>query len=327
MLRREAITLIGGAALAWPLTVRAQQQMPVIGYLSSASKASYPAAFLAAFHQGLSETGYVEDKNLSIEYRWAEDHYDRLPELAKDLAERNAAAIAATGGLVSVLAAKAATTTIPIVFSMGDDPVSVGIVASFNRPGGNITGVSFFVLELGTKLLDLATELLPDAASIAVLANPKRPSYKPIREAIEAAARAKGRRLVVLDAGAEKDFEPAFTMLAQAQAGALLVTSDPLYLDRRQRLVALAARYSAPTVYAWREYVDAGGLMSYGPSLVGAYHDVGVYIGRILSGRKPADLPVQQPTKFELVINLKTAETLGLTVPTTLLGRADEVIE
>jgi ABC-type uncharacterized transport system substrate-binding protein len=328
MKRRAFITLFGSTAFLWPLAARAQQtSMPVIGYLSSASKATYPAAFLVAFREGLRDTGYVEGKNLAIEYRWAEDRYDRLPQLAKDLAERKVAAIAATGGLVSTLAAKAVTSTIPIVFSMGDDPVSAGVVDSFGRPGGNITGVSFFVLELGTKLLDLAAELLPDAVSIGLLANPSRPSYKPIRDTIEGAARMKGKQLVVLDARGEQDFETAFAKLAQSQAAALVVTSDPLYLNRRERLVALAARHAIPAVYAWREYVDAGGLMSYGPSLAGAYRDVGVYVGKILKGAKPVELPVQQPTTFDLVLNLKTAKALGLAVPQSLLARADEVIE
>jgi putative tryptophan/tyrosine transport system substrate-binding protein len=326
-MRRRDFILVLSSVIAAPSAVRAQQE-PVIGYLSSAAAGSYPKAFLAAFHQGLADTGYIEGQNLAIEYRWADDDYKRLPGLAKEVAERKVAAIAATGGLVTALAAKAATTTIPIVFTMGDDPVSSGIVASFARPGGNITGVSFFVLELGTKLLDLATELLPNASSsIALLANPNRPSYKPIRDAIEDAGRARRRRVIVVDATTEKDFETVFDTLKRTHVGALVITSDPLYLDQRARLVALAARNSVPAIYAWREYVAAGGLMSYGARLTDAYHDAGVYVGRILKGAKPADLPVQQPTKFELVINLKTAKALGLTLPESLLARADEVIE
>ena len=326
----KAASWIGGAAAALrPITSGAQQRpAPVIGYLSSATPGAYPAALIAAFRQGLSETGYVEGSNLAVEYRWAEDHYDRLPGLAQDLVQRKVEVIAATGGLVAALAAKAATSTMPIVFSIGDDPVAAGVVTSFSRPGGNITGVSFFVRELGTKLLELASELLPDnAAVIGMLANPNRPSYQPIRAAIEGAARAEGRPLVILEAAGENDFDPAFARLAGLRAGALLVTSDPLYLDRRERLVALAASHAVPAIYAWREYVVAGGLMSYGPSLAGAYHDVGVYVGKILSGHNPAELPVQRPTRFELVINLETAKALGLTIPPSILARADEVIE
>jgi putative ABC transport system substrate-binding protein len=327
MHRRTFLPLLGGPVAYWPFAAWAQRSPAVIGYLNSASPASYPAALLAAFRQGLGETGYMEGKNLAIEYRWAENRYDRLPELARQLVERPVAVIAATGGLVTALAAKNATTIVPIVFSMGDDPVLAEVVTSFSRPGGNITGVSFFVLELGTKLLDLATELLPGADRIALLANPSRPSYPAIRDAIEGAARTKGRGLVILDAASEKDFQSAFVSLAQAQANALLVTSDPLYLDRRERLVGLAASHAVPTIYAWREYVSSGGLMSYGPSLPDAYRQVGIYVGKILGGTKAADLPIAQPTKFELVINLKAAQALGLTVPPSLLARADEVIE
>jgi putative ABC transport system substrate-binding protein len=328
MRRRQFITLLGGAAVVWPFAARAQQKaMPVVGYLSSASPATYPPAYVAAFRQGLSETGYVEGKNVFIEYRWAEDHYDRLPALAGDLAARQANVIATTGGIVSALAAKGVTSTIPIVFAMGDDPVSAGVVASFARPGGNITGISFFAVELGAKLFELATELTASAASIGILVNPKRPTYEAVLKAVETAARAKGRQLLVLDASAERDFEQLFATLAEARAGALVVTSDPLYLDRRERLVALATSHAIPTVYAWREYIAAGGLISYGPSLAGAYRQVGIYAGKILMGEKPADLPVQQPTTFELVINLKTAKALGLTVPQSILARADEVIE
>ncbi len=328
MRRRELFFLLAGTAAAWPLAARAQQKaIPVIGYLATASAATYPRALLEGFRRGLSDAGYTEGQNVAIEYRWAEDRYDRLPELAGDLVGRNVDVIAATGGLVSAQAAKAATATIPIVFSMGDDPVTAGIVSSFNRPGANITGVSFFVLELGTKLFDLATELLPGETTIGLIVNPSRPSYQPIRDAIEAAARTKQRRLVLCEAAGEKDFEPAFATLVRDQAAALLITSDPLYLNHRERLVALAAKHAIPAVYAWREYVATGGLMSYGPVLADEYRQVGAYAGKILKGAKPADLPVQQPTKFELVINLKTAKALGLTVPQSILARADEVIE
>ena len=328
MRRREFLALAGGSAALWPFAGKAQKSKPaVVGYLSSASPATYPKALLAGFHQGMSEAGYIEGQNYVVEYRWAENDYERLPELANQLVERQVGVIAATGGLVTALAAKKATTSVPIVFSMGDDPVLAGLVASFGRPGANVTGVSFFVLELGTKLLDLATELLPGLTRVAILVNPNRPSYKAIRDAIEDATHAKGCRLVVLDAAAEKDFAPAFRALVQAGAGALLVTSDPLYLDRRGSLVALAASHAVPTIYAWRQYVASGGLMSYGPSLPDAYRQVGAYVGKILGGANPADLPVVQPTKFELVINLKAAKALGLTVPPSLLARADEVIE
>jgi len=241
------------------------------GYLNSATSTTYPAELLTSFRQGLSDAGYIEGKNLKIEYRWAEGDYDRLPRLAQELVTRRVDVIAATGGIVSARAAKAATATIPIVFTMGDDPVTAGIVASFSRPGGNITGISFFVVELGTKLLQLATELVPNLSPIGVLTNPKRPSFEPIRQAVENAAQALGRKLIAVEAANDADFEPAFAALAGAQAGALVITSDPLYLDRRDRLVGLAARLSIPTVCAWPDYVAAGALMSYGPSLPDVY--------------------------------------------------------
>ena len=319
--------MLGGAA-GWPFAAAAQQPpQRVVGYLSSASRATYPAAYLAAFHKGLEETGFAEGKNLKFEHRWAEDHYDRLPTLAADLVRQRVDVIAATGGLVSALAAKAATSTIPIVFTMGDDPVSGGVVNSFSRPGGNITGVSFFVVELGAKLFELATQLVPNNSLIAVLANPDRPSYGPVRKALENAAGAAGRRLAIVGCGAEKDLGAAFANVAQVQAGALVVTSDPLYLDRHVLLIELAAAHSIPTVYAWRQYVSAGGLLSYGPNLADVYRLAGIDVGKILSGQKPAELPVQQPTKFDLIVNLKTAKALGLTLAQSLLIRADEVIE
>jgi putative ABC transport system substrate-binding protein len=304
-----------------------QASVPVVGYLSSASSATYPTAYVAAFRQGLNEAGYAEGRSVTIEYRWAEDHYDRLPALAEELVRQRVDVLATTGGIVSAIAAKGATSTIPIVFAMGDDPVAAGVIASFAHPGGNLTGVSFFVIELGAKLLDLTVELVPNATPIAVFANPDRPSYKTVRQTMETAADARSRQLLILDARSATDFDPGFAALARAKAGALIVTSDPLFLDQRERLVRLAAERSIPTVYAWRAFVTTGGLMSYGINLADEYRTVGSYVGKILQGNKPADLPVQQPTSFELVINLKTAKALGLTVPPSLLTRADEVIE
>lgn len=327
MWRRKFIALFGAAA-GWPLVGQAQQSASrVVGYLSSASRSTYPAAYLTAFHKGLEQTGFAEGKNLRFEYRWAEDRYDRLPALAADLVQQRVDVIAATGGLVSALAAKAATFSIPIVFTMGDDPVAAGVVASFSRPGGNVTGVSFFVVELGAKLLEMAAELVPDNSPIAALANPSRPSYGAVRNALQRAADAAGRQLAIVDCSDEKGLDTAFTTVNKAQAGALVVTSDPLYLDRRMRLIELAAVQSLPTVYAWRQYITAGGLLSYGPNLADVYHLAGVDAGKILSGQNPADLPVQQPTKFDLAINLKAANALGLTVQPSLLTRVDEVIE
>lgn len=328
MRRRNFIAWLGGALITGPRASIAQPAtLRVIGYLSSASPATYPPAYLAAFRKGLEDIGYTEDKNLKFEYGWADDHYDRLPQLAADLVRKRVDVIAATGGLVSALAAKDATSTIPIVFTMGDDPVSAGVVASFSRPGGNITGVSFFVVQLGAKLFELAAQLVPNGSPIAVLANPKRPSYGPVRKTLEEAAAVAGRRLEIVDCGAEQEFDAAFATLTQVHAGALVVTSDPLYLDRRDRIVSLVAAHAIPAVYAWHQYVSAGGLMSYGPNLAAVYHQAGVDAGKILGGQRPADIPVEQPTKFDLVINLKTAKALDLTVPRLLLAQADEVIE
>jgi len=315
-----------GAAAPWPVGAYAQKATPVVGFLSSASPDKY-APFVTAFREGLAATGFIEGENVALEYGWADNHYDRLPGLATDLVNRKVDVIVSSGGAISAAAAKAATSTIPIVFSVGDDPVSAGLVASFSRPGGNLTGVSFFVIELGAKLFDLASELVPAAVPIAALVNPNRPTYSTARKAIEDAARAKTRALIILDAANEKEFEPAFAALTQMQVGALVVTSDPLLLDRRERLVALAAQHATPAIYAWRSYVALGGLMSYGIDLRDVYRMVGGYAGKILRGRRPADLPIERPTKFELVINLKTANALGLTVPQLLLRRADEVIE
>jgi len=321
MRRRELLLLLGGMMPA-ARALRAQQKaMPVIGFLGGASPGPN-APFVAAFHQGLSETGYVEGQNLAIEYRWAEGQYDRLPALAADLVSRKVDLIVATsGGHAPALAAKNATSTIPIVFSMGADPVAYGLVASLARPGGNITGFSILVRELMPKRLELLSELVPRARVMAMLVNIERNIGD-----MQQAARAKGVQLQILEAGTEGEIDAAFATLVRLHAGALLV-GDPFYLNRREQLVALAARHAVPAIYDWREYVVAGGLISYGTSLTAVYRQVGIYAGRILKGAKPADLPVQQPTTFELVINLKTAQALGLTVPPSILARADEVIE
>jgi putative ABC transport system substrate-binding protein len=328
MRRREFITVVGGAAVSWPLAARAQQQRsaPVIGYLSFTSPDERPT-LLAAFLHGLEEANYVVGQNVAIEYRSAAGHYERLPALAAELVNLPAAVIAATGGEASGKAAKSATSQIPIVFTTGTDPVKAGLVASLNRPGGNITGVTLIGYELDAKRLQLLHELVPKATTIGVVVNTKNPSVPPALPDMKAAADLNGQRLAILDAGTEDELESMFASLKSQRIDALLITTNPFYEGRRQRLVALAERYSVPVLYPWREYSVSGGLISYGTSFTDSYRHAGLYVGRILHGEKPADLPVMEPTKFELLINLKTAKTLGIDVPTSVLLRADEVIE
>jgi putative tryptophan/tyrosine transport system substrate-binding protein len=326
--RREFITLLGGAAATWSFAARAQQPaMPVIGYLGSESPDAF-AGRLRAFRQGLSETGHVEGNNVAIEYRWAENQYDRFPALMADLVRREVTVIVAVTGTPPALAAKAATATIPIVFATAGDPVSLGLVASLNRPGGNLTGVATLTVELGPKQLEVLGELVPTATIIALLVNPTNPTNaERLSRDLQAAARTLGLQLHVLHASTERDFDAVFASLPRLRAGALVIGSDPFFNSRSQKLVALALHHAMPTMYPFREYAMAGGLISYGNSFADAHRQVGVYTGSILKGAKPADLPVQQATKVELIVNLKTAKALGLTVPPTLLARADEVIE
>ena len=327
MRRRTAITLLGGVATTWPLAGRAQQAaMPVIGFLSGASPAPF-AHLVAAFRQGLGETGFIDGQNLAIETRWAEGHVDRLPVMANELVARQVAVLVATGGDRSVLAAKAATSTIPIVFSSGGDPVAKGFVASLGRPGANLTGVSLFTTLLEAKRLGLLREALPSANTIGLLANVIDGGAQTLVKDAEEGARRAGVRLVVVFAEADGEFDAAFASLVQQRADALVIGNSPFFNSRRERLVALAARHKLPAVYEFREFAMAGGLMSYGTHLADMYRQIGVYTGRILKGAKPGDLPVLQPTRFELVINLKTARALGLTIPQALLLRADEVIQ
>jgi putative tryptophan/tyrosine transport system substrate-binding protein len=326
MRRREFITLLGGAA-TWPLAVLGQSGVPVIGYLNASSPTINPE-FLVAFHRGLAETGYVEGQNVTIEYRWAKDRYNDLPTLADDLVRRRVSIIVATGGPASAMAAKAATATIPIIFTSGADPVAAGLVASLSRPGGNITGMSLFYAQLGVKRLALLRELLVSKADVvAFLVNTKTVEGSSQLPEVLAAARMAGQQVIVLEASTEGEIDAAFTELVRRGVGALLVASEPFFSFRRQQIIALAAQHNMPTMYQGSGDAEAGGLMSYGASVPDMYRQAGVYVGRILKGAKPAELPVQQPTKFEFVINLKTAKALGLDVPPTMLALADEVIE
>jgi putative tryptophan/tyrosine transport system substrate-binding protein len=327
MRRRELVLLLGGAMMT-ARTLRAQQKaMPVIGFVSSGSPAPF-APLVAAFHRGLSEAGYVEGQNITLEYRWAENHNDRLPALAADLVGRKVDLIVSSGSLPAALAAKSATSTIPIVFTAVSDPVAAGLVASLARPGGNLTGFSPFQFELMPKRLELLTELVPQARIIALLVNPDDPPRAEglVRD-LQEAARTKGVQLPILKASTEDEIDAAFATLVQLPAGALVVSPDPLFSSRRAQLVELASRHAVPAIYPWPEVIAAGGLISYGANITALYSQAGIYAGKILKGAKPADLPVQQPTRFELVINLNTAKALGLMIPPSILARADEVIE
>ena len=326
MKRRELMLLLAGA-MSPPGALRAQQKaMAVIGYLDTGSPGALPS-YLAAFREGLSETGYVEGRDVAVEYRWAEGRLNHLPALAAELVGRKVDVIVAAGGFVSVLAAKGAAPTIPIVFTGVSDPVGSGLVASLARPGGNLTGFSPFALELLPKRLELISELVPQARVIALLVNPNEPRAERLIKDVQEAARTKGVQVEALMAGTEGEIHAAFETLVQRHAHALLVSPDPFFSLRREQVVALAAHHGVPAAYPWREDAAAGGLLSYGPSILTIRRQVGIYTGRILKGEKPADLPVQQPTTFELVVNLKTARALGLTIPPSILARADEVIE
>ena len=326
--RRELLAALGGAAVAWPFAVRAQQPMPVVGFLEpKPSDYAVTRTLLRAFHQGLRETGHVEGENVAVEYRWAENQNDRLPALAADLVRRQVAVIAAPGSTPAALAAKAATTTIPIVFTTAGDPVRLGLVGSLSRPGGNMTGVTTLGVEVVPKRLELLHELVP-TTTMALLVNPTSPALsESTTRDVQAAARARGLEIHVLHASTELDFDTVFATLVQLRAGGLVIGPDTFFTSRAEALGALALRHRIPAIYQFPEFTAAGGLMSYGGSLADAYRQGGVYVGRILKGEKPADLPVQQFTKVELIINLKTARALGLTVPLPLIGRADEVIE
>jgi putative ABC transport system substrate-binding protein len=323
--RREFLSLLG-AATAWPRAAPAQQPtMPVIGFLSTLSPSNMAANVMNEFRQGLKEAGFVEGQNVVIEYRWAEGHYDRLPALAADLVHRRVAVIAATGGEPSPQVVKAATQTIPVVFMANGDPVAAGLIASLNRPGGNLTGVTIFGMMAAGKRLELLRQLMPKAGTIAYLMNPNNPNRE--FDNVQAAARSVGQQILVLNADGGRAIDIAFATIAQQGVAALLVASDPLFFDRRDQLIALAARQAIPAIYYLRAFSEAGGLLSYGNALTDMYRQVGTYTGRILNGEKPADLPVMQSTKFELAINLKTAKALGLEIPPTLIAIADEVIE
>jgi putative ABC transport system substrate-binding protein len=327
MRRRDFISLLGGTAVSWPLVARAQPAMPAIGYLSGATS-EIMHDYVAAFHRGLADAGYVEGQNVSVDYRWAEGHNDRLPALAAELVRRRVDVIAIGGSTPGALAAKAATQTIPVVFLVGTDPVKVGLVTSMNRPDGNVTGITILNVELIAKCLELMHNLMPPSTTIAVLLNPaNKLQTETERETVQGAVGALGARVLMLNASSPSEIDAAFATLVGERAGALVVSGEYFFLTQRERLVALAARHAVPTIYAYREFIDAGGLVSYGTDNFDAHRRVGVNTGRILKGEKPADLLVQQITKVELIINLKTAKTLGVTFPLAELGRADHVIE
>jgi putative ABC transport system substrate-binding protein len=327
MRRREFISYIAGTAAAWPFAARAQQPAyPVIGFLSPASSTAH-ATYVAGFLHGLGEAGYVEGRSVAVEYRWAEDQLDRLPAMAAQLVDRRVSVILASATSAAALAAKAASQTTPVVFVIGADPVKIGLVASLNLPGGNVTGVSSLLNTLIAKRLELLCELAPTTVVIGILVNPNNPNAMSDTKELQAAALSLGRQIHVVQAKDERDFDAAFANLVQHQATALFVVPDPMFSNRRNQLVALAARHGLPAIFSLREYALAGGLLSYGPSFVDAHRQAGVYAGRILKGERPADLPILQATRFELVLNNRTAKALGLTIPPTLLARADEVIE
>jgi putative ABC transport system substrate-binding protein len=327
MRRGEFITLLGGAAAAWPLAARAQQQaMPVVGFLSSRS-AGDSANAVAAFHRGLAESGYAEGRNVMIEFRWAEARFERLPALAEDLARRPVSVIVAVGGYQAPGAARAVAGTIPVVFGIGEDPVKEGLVPNLNRPGGNMTGATFSTALLGAKRLGLLRGLVPGADVIGLLVNQNSTQGQGQSEDVQAAARQVHQKLVVLNGGSDAEIDSAFAGLAGQHVKALIVGADPFFDPRRDRLIALAAQHAMPAIYQFREFAQAGGLLSYGASIADLYRQVGIYAGRVLNGDKPADLPVVLPSKFELVVNLKTARALGLEIPPSLLALADEVVE
>jgi putative ABC transport system substrate-binding protein len=326
MRRREFITLLGGAAVAWPIAVRAQQPMPVVGFLSSRSPGE-SASMLVAFRDGLRDSGFVEGQNLAIAFRWAEGRYDRLPALAAELVSLPVAALFAAGGPPAALTAKAATTTVPIVFSAVNDPVQLGLVTSLNRPGGNVTGMSMFTSDLAAKSVGLLKDLLPATSVIAYLVNPTNPSADIYLKEAATAASVLGIQVRVFNASTERGLDEIFASLANAGVGGLVVPGEPFFDSQRDRIVALSSQHAVPAIYTYREYVVSGGLMSYGPSLADSYRKAAIYLGRVLKGEKPANLPVQQPTKLDLIINLKTAKALGLSIPDKLIAVTDEVIE
>ena len=324
--RREFITLLGGAAATWPTASRGQQpSVPVVGLLNSTSQQAY-ASRIAAFHKGLSEAGFIEGKNVAFDYRWADGQYNRLPSLAAELIDRPVNVIAAIT-TPAALAVKSVRTTIPTVFEVGGDPVELGLVASLSRPGGNFTGVSLLNAELGPKRLELLHQLVPTATTVAVLVNPANPNTETLSKALTSAAQSMGLQIHILDAGADRDFDMVFQTISRLRADALMIATDPFFNGRSAQLAAMALRQALPTIYQYRDFAIAGGLLSYGGSFTEPLRLVGIYTGRILKGEKPSDLPVQESTEVELIINLKTAKTLGISVPLALIGRADEVIE